>query len=243
MDEASFQRLIQINREFYATAADDFAQTRAAGWRGWARLLMHLPPHAPLRVLDVGCGNARLAAYLAERLDRAIEYVGIDSNPRLLALGADSVRHDERITPTLLEQDALLDALPDERFDLVAAFGFVHHIPGMRQRQATLQSLGSRVSVGGILAVTLWKFYEYARFRGRIVPWSHLSQPPTTLEAGDHLLDWRQGQRSLRYCHYVDEHEQAALIDAAQLPLIDSYRSDGEGNQVNAYLVWRRLTE
>jgi len=243
VDDTSFQQLIAINRGFYAVTADDFAQTRAVGWRGWGRLLPHLPHSAPLRVLDVGCGNARLATYLAQQLDRPIEYVGIDSSSRLLALAADNLRHDARIVPRLLHQDALTDALPGGPFDLVAAFGFIHHIPGSDRRRASIAAMAERVGVGGVLAVTLWKFYEYERFRARIVPWSHLDQLPTTLEAGDHLRDWRQGQRALRYCHYVDEHEQAALIEAAHLPLIDSYRSDGEGNRVNAYLIWRRLVE
>ncbi|MGQ9908759.1 MAG: class I SAM-dependent methyltransferase [Candidatus Flexifilum sp.] len=242
MDTASFQRLLQINRDFYAATADDFAGTRASGWRGWARLLPHLPPARPLRVLDVGCGNARLADYLAERLNRPIDYTGIDNSPRLLGLARDRVRVDARIRPVLLEQDALLDPLPDGPFDLVAAFGFVHHIPGLHRRQASLAELAQRVAPGGVLAVTLWKFYEYERFRARIVPWSQIARPPATLEAGDHLLDWRAGQTALRYCHYVDEQEEAALIAATRLPLIDRYRSDGEGGRVNAYLIWRRVS-
>lgn len=242
MDTASFQRLLQINRDFYAATADDFAETRASGWLGWARLLPHLPQTGPLRVLDVGCGNARLANYLAERIDRPIDYTGIDSSSRLLALAHDRLAPDMRIRAVLLERDALLDPLPTGPFDLVAAFGLIHHIPDLHQREACIAALGQRVAVGGVLAVTLWKFYEYERFRARIVPWSQIDRPPAVLENGDYLLDWRAGQPALRYCHYVDEREEAALIDAARLPLIDRYRSDGEGGRVNAYLIWRRLS-
>ena len=65
-----------------------------------------------------------------------------------------------------------------------------------------------------MLAFACWRFYEYARFRARIVPWPE--DLAGRVEPGDHLLDWRRGERALRYCHHVDEAEQAELVAAAQ---------------------------
>ena len=51
MNRETIDRLDGINRDFYATHAEDFLATRAAPWPGWTRLLPHLrsaaPPGAP----------------------------------------------------------------------------------------------------------------------------------------------------------------------------------------------------
>src|ERR1700741_2300315 len=66
MDAKTINYLNNINRNFYATVADDFDQTRATAWPGWQRLLPYLS--MPLSVLDVGCGNARFARFLHDDL-------------------------------------------------------------------------------------------------------------------------------------------------------------------------------
>jgi len=249
-------RLTALNRAFYAAAADSFAVSRAVGWRGWARLIDDLPSArlaAPLRVLDAGCGNARLAVYLAQRRSGPIAYHGIDSSPALLRYAAAALTDHPLITAQLDEAD-LFDPLapaplPAVTFDLVGAFGVLHHIPGAERRRAFVHQLAQRVAPGGVLAVTLWKFMEFPRFHAHLVPWAALPDPPADLEPGDHLLDWRAetttpaGGPALRYCHYADATEEAALVSAAGLPLIAAYRSDGASGRVNAYLVWRRPHE
>lgn len=251
LSPATAARLNALNHAFYAAAADSFAASRAVGWRGWARLLDYVSAGTdPLRVLDVGCGNARLAGYLAERLARPLAYHGIDSSAALLRHAAAALTHHPAIAARLDEADlfdpAFSAPLPAHTYDLVGAFGVLHHIPGADRRRAFVHELAQRVAPGGVLAITLWKFMEFPRFHAHLVPWDALPDPPTDLEPGDHLLDWRadtptpEGVPALRYCHYADAAEEAALIVAAGLPLVDQYRSDGAGGRVNAYLVWRR---
>ena len=74
--------LAELNRAFYAKFADDFARTRRGWPPGFERILPHLRPAA--NVLDVGCGNGRLLAFLIERGWRG-RYLGLDSSAGLLA--------------------------------------------------------------------------------------------------------------------------------------------------------------
>ena len=80
VDDATFRYLNDLNRRFYETVAIDFDATRQQAWAGWERLLPYL--HAPLSILDIGCGNGRFGAFLAERIGKdRLRYVGRSGQP------------------------------------------------------------------------------------------------------------------------------------------------------------------
>ncbi len=232
MDEATIRRLNQINRAFYQITADSFDQARQQPWPGWEMLLDYLKP--PLSVLDVGCGNGRFGLFLAERLGPGIHYHGVDSSPALLE------RAREQLVDTLpdfqLEERDIVEHPPgDGQYDLVALFGVLHHVPGFERRLALMRALAARLTPGGLLAFACWRFYEYERFRRRILPWP----PDLEAEPNDFLLDWQRGEPAVRYCHYVNDAEHAALVTATGLTEIATYRADGETGDANRYSVLR----
>lgn len=96
-----------------------------------------------------------------------------------------------------------------------------------------MKTLAERLTPDGLLVFTCWRFYEYPRFRERIVP----MPDDLKVESGDYLLDWRRGSTALRYCHYVDDDELQQLIDASDLRPILQYRADGHGDDMNLYVV------
>jgi SAM-dependent methyltransferase len=143
MDEKTRSALAELNRTFYARFADDFARTRRTWPPGFDRILPHLRPAA--NVLDIGCGNGRLLAFLVER-GWAGRYVGVDNSAALLAIAqedagrgwtqtiADEERSEShprssafiRVQPEVhfVEADLLqLDSLPSAR-QLGAAWRF-----------------------------------------------------------------------------------------------------------------------
>lgn len=234
MDADTIRRLNDINRQFYAQTAPHFNQTRNAAWAGWAKLLPHLQFTESVRVLDVGCGNGRFGLFMAEHFAN-IQYTGVDNSPALLNFAQESLS-DKISKLTLQEQDIVQQLLPSGEFDLVVLFGVIHHIPGYANRQAFIQQLAERVAPNGYLVFASWRFYEQARFRGRIVAWADDFQ----VEENDYLLDWRQGTTALRYCHYVDDAEQTAIIQAISLNEIITFRADGKTQDLNCYSLLQR---
>lgn len=230
MDDRTIERLIALNRAFYETTAGAFDQTRGAPWPGWRAALPYLPP--VIHVLDAGCGNGRFGRFLARESASEVVYTGLDSSPVLL----ERARAALPPSAILLERDLLRDPLPDGPFDLVALFGVLHHVPGEATRCQLIRELAERLAPGGLLFFSAWRFAEFERYRRRIVPWpADLSAEP-----GDYLLDWRRGERALRYCHFVDETEHAALVAASGLREITTFCADGESDQSNRYSLLRR---
>lgn len=254
MDSTTRNALAAINRRFYSHLASEFDASRAHPWPGWTQLLDHAPAFetAP-RVLDVGCGNGRFGAWLAEHLGLPLDYLGLDGEPALLRsaeqrLGA--LAGDLRLVHFDLAADASdaapeseLDALLDHRrFDWIALFAVLHHLPGEARRRALVRRLAARLAPGGILTLSYWLFDNAAEWRAKTVPWSavrHLVDP-AQLEEGDHLLRWDGRPDPPRYCHLPSDAEIDRLLAAVETPCVARFRADGRDRASNLYLAFRR---
>ena len=256
------RRMNRLNESFYRDNARSFDQTRQTAWPGWERCLCighttgALPRYGGARVLDVASGNLRLARYLAERLPGVrVSYHGIDSCPML----ARDVRLPEGWEVTLQELDvvdALLGEGPDEGLgarlkggaaDLVACFGFFHHVPTIEARRRLLQELLSYTRTGGLCCVSLWRPMSDRRIARRARESTRaglrsLSLSEKELDKGDYLLGWQGRPDTWRYCHHFDEEEIDRLVRAAQgtAKLTARFCADGKAGDLNSYLVLTR---
>ena len=235
MDPNTVKRLNQINRDFYRATAPEFDATRQSAWPGWERLLETIP--LPIEsALDLGCGNGRFGLFLAARQRQPFYYIGIDSNPDLLARARQQLAALPQVSFRLIQRDLVLHEPPRKLAQLTVLFGLIHHVPGLARRQELLRAAAECLSPGGYLAFACWRFYERERFRRRIVPWP----ADIAVERHDYLLDWRRGETALRYCHYVDDDEHQQLIAATGLSVIADYRADGAEGDLNRYTVLRK---
>ncbi len=249
LDEATATALDEVNRRFYAAEAAEFSARRERPWSGFEALLPLLPPPdaggAPLRVLDAGCGNARLARFLADRTARPVAYLGIDREPRMLAEARVRTARLRRGFEVALEvRDLVAAGLPaaaEGRFDLVCAFGLLHAVPGEARRRRCTGELARALAPGGLLALAVWRFTGRRDFARRSIPFSELAprtgiRLPGRPDAGDHLLLF--GGRSCRYCHEVDDAELERLTASLGLRAVRDF--EGTGGDQNRYRVLGR---
>lgn len=226
MDDATIERLTALNRRFYEDNAETFIAKRQHPWRGWRRLMTDVPAGA--RVLDLGCGHGRFLHFLEnEHPDPQRVYLGLDNSDALLT-AARLQFPDARFENADLVQDSLQTF---GQFEMVVAFGLLHHVPGAQTRLDFVKRLADRVAPGGILVIALWS----------VDPSGKKRQPDIEglqLDARDLLMGWGPNPGSLRYCHDVDEVEAQSLIAATGLNLQEDFREDGSGNR-NRYLVLR----
>lgn len=253
MDQHTAQTLNRINRDFYHHCAEDFSATRQNPWKGWERLVEHIRSRGArpreLDVLDVGCGNGRFAHYLGETAVQ-FSYLGIDNSTR--ALDHARSRIPEGISAALVQHDLLAEEIlpraAHRPFSLIVAFGLLHHVPSYGRRLAILEELAQRLDYQGILAVSIWQFGRFDRFKNKIVSWDELASQTgvvidtTQLEPGDHILSWGADPPSYRYCHFIDASEAGRLSSSLPLEHLDVYSADGFSNSLNQYYLFRRST-
>ena len=240
MKERTIARLLDINRIFYLDFASRFSETRTPTQPGLERILPYIPDFCS--ILDVGCGNGRLAVWLDARGKRG-DYVGVDSSQSLLAHASALTREVQDLSVRFLQADITepgwSGSLPFQEYDTIFAISVLHHIPSLSLRRRLLRELASLLKPGGLVVVTTWQFLSSQRMRRKIVPWGTVGLSPDELEPGDYLLDWKRGGIGYRYCHLVDEKEMRALAEWAGLEVVETFRSDGKEGNLNLYGVLR----
>ncbi len=248
MSGASQQKLLELNRAFYATVAQAFDHTRGGPAVGWAQLAPYLPspePGARLRVLDAGCGNGRFARFLEqEAID--CDYLGIDGADALLARAATNTTGLASVRCRFVQADLSYPAwaaqlgLPAHSFDLIVCLAVLHHLPGLALRQKLLAELASLLAPDGVLILSNWQFLTSARFTEKLIDWERAGLCAADVEPGDALLPWRQGVEAVRYVHQIDEAEVNRLATLTGLAVRGHYYADGKEGNLNLYTILTR---
>lgn len=238
MDTATAPQLLMLNQRFYDICAAAYAQTRGPMQQGLQRILPYLPPEPA--VLDLGCGNGRLAYFLANHRARVI-YMGVDGSAPLLLTARQTVSGLPAVTSTFVQaqltQPDWAGRLPAVHFDAVCALAVVHHLPGFEQRVHFLREARRCLPAAGVLVVSYWQFLDDPIQRAKVVPWESAGIHPGQVDAGDALLRWARGAAGLRYCHHVDAAEAAALAEAAGLRVLETYWADGRSRRANLFQI------
>lgn len=233
--------LLALNRQFYADFADPFAETRVPRQPGLERILPYIP--AACTLLDVGCGNGRLALWLEAR-EREVAYTGVDFSTALLAHARQTTAGLEHVKPTFWEADITQlgwsNLLSGKPFQVVMMLAVLHHIPGRKRRQTLFREVADLVAPGGVLILTTWQFLSSPRMRRKIVPWTRAGISPDEVEPNDYLLDWKRGGLGYRYCHLVNEAALVKLAANAGLSILETFYADGKEGNLNLYAVCQR---
>ena len=254
MNHETANILNQINACFYEENAASFSQTRNAPWEGWRRCVdaCKLEPDTKASVLDVACGNLRFATFLAE------EYPAIDwhffavDNCEPLAHANPVIANSVNFTCEDIVTNILKNLPPFEPantselaqnapFDIVASFGFMHHIPSFDLRIKFLKHALNYVRPNGHLIVSFWQFMndeskrekieqthtEALKFYSLEVTENDLERKaeglhdtaeprpvvmPDALDPGDYFLGWKNLSGQYRYCHHFTDEEIDRLI-------------------------------
>jgi len=120
-----------------------------SGWGGVYR--SRLRPHLaalgrPARVLDLGCGGGDLPLRLARLADRDgldVEWLGVDPDPRAIAVAQE--RTAPRVTFRCTDAATLLSE--EARFDIVLSNHVLHHLSEVELRAFAADSLGLSIGI------------------------------------------------------------------------------------------------
>ncbi|MFN8441114.1 MAG: class I SAM-dependent methyltransferase [Caldilineaceae bacterium] len=249
MNKVTQQCLLDLNRQFYATVADDFDSTRLNLPMGMIRALNYVRPllveGENLSVLDAGCGNGRFC-WALEKLEAPIDYLGIDNDQRLLDLAQTHSSQLHFVDAQFRQLDLVTLSHPNQGrlhlitlalCHLITCFAVLHHIPSFNLRLQLVRWLASQLKPGGRLLISTWQFLNSPRLVAKQIDWSVVGIEPEETEPGDALLPWNQGVYAIRYAHQIDEDEMRELAQEAGLLLQEIYYADGKEGNLNLYAV------
>ena len=241
MNSAVAARLIELNREFYTRFGDSFSATRHRIQPGVRRVLEMLGGDED--ILDLGCGNGWFARELAERGHRGA-YLGVDFSLPLLR---DAESYAGGFSAKFMQADltklsAFSGQLSAGHWSLITAFATLHHIPSREIRIGVLKTVRQLLKPNGLFIHSNWQFMNSEKLKARIQPWDVAAIDGSEVDAGDYLLDWRNGGKGLRYVHHFDEAELSELAQATGFQVKDVFYSDGETGDLGLYQIWEAIS-
>ncbi len=244
VNPAVAERLLDLNRRFYADLGREFSATRLRLQPGVIRLLATL--RGDESILDLGCGNGELARTLSKAHHRGA-YLGLDFSPTLLAEASSSsfsfpcrfLSFDLTIFPLdrLLATDSA-NGPHQPPFHLILCFAVLHHIPTDTLRADILCKARELLAPTGRIMLSNWCFTHSSRFQSRLQPWSEISLTSEDVDRNDYLLDWKRGGRALRFVHEFTPSELTDLAGKNGFEINQSFYSDGADRRSSLYQVW-----
>jgi SAM-dependent methyltransferase len=111
--------------------------------------LLEVLPDAPTSVLDLGCGDGRLAALVLAACPSVQHVTAVDVSPPMLAAARERFAGDDRVE--VAEWDLRRPIRPLGRFDLVVSGFAIHHVDDERKR-ALFAEIADQLSAEGLFA-------------------------------------------------------------------------------------------
>ncbi len=236
MDKKTSDHLLKLVKNSYSQIAEDFSLTRQKPvWPELVKIVKNIDDSLVHKtVLDVGCGNGRLAELF---INRNISYTGVDNCANLLHLAKNKYQAEAFTEGDILE----LSQVPGHSFDYVFCVAVLHHLPGFRLRLEALKQLKSKVKPDGTIVLTVWNLWSQTKFRRLIAKFFLLKLlKKHRMDFGDIIFNWGgpvEGQKTERYYHAFTNRELKKLFKQADLKLEKSYH-----DQYNYYLLLKKVS-
>ncbi len=245
------ETLDAVNQRFYEVHGRQFHRTRHFPWTGWKSVL-DACTEAPA-ILDVGCGNGRFGAYITRPEWRRLNvqfYHGLDRDVGLLEKAQlQTVDCETQYTQwnwsAALDDNSRRTLEVTDQYNLVVAFGVIHHIFGAARRLRFLQWCLSRLAPGGVLAVSMWDFGSHERFLRRALCRDHvlhrLNLAPVHFSQNDFFLGFGSTEDTPRYCHWVakEEYQSHRKTLQKQFPECEPQSEIVKDGDYNRYWLWQ----
>ena len=219
-------------RETYDRIGSHFAKTREYGWPEVETFLAEALLSADRAVgLDLGCGNARHAESLAERVDCVL---GLDVSRSLLEAGRERAS-DRGFGPSFspILGDATRLPIADDAVDLAVYVATIHHLPTRADRVVSLDELARVLAPDARALVSAWAT-AHDRFADRVE--AHRDVDATAGDGDrrpatgfDTTVEWTLpgGETVDRFYHVYAPIEFEADLEASDLEVVETTVSSG----------------
>ncbi len=227
--------------DLYSTYAKDFSDTRQAPWPGWERVVKNPELNQfkdSLRILDLGCGNGRFLKYLVQNPQYKIEsYLGIDNSDILLNIAKKDLVGLENVEFKKSDlNNPNWQVEIQGTFNLITAFGIIHHIDSFENRKNILQYSSNLLEPKGILVLAYWQFEGKDRYKNKLSPRTAGTTQTDKWSSHDYTMTFGN-HKATRFVHNCTKEEVLELEEGTDFEVIDSFYSDGKEGDQNLYRI------
>lgn len=202
--------ILQELKKTYSAISAEFDATRNRPWPEFKIFLNYLQAgegKCRLCLLDVGCGNGRLADFFR---GQPIRYTGVDNNRMLLSLArknhpAADFRFAEITRPL---------PFPARSFDTVWCIAVLHHLPTATLRREALRQIKKVLRKKGTIMFTVWNLLPQKKYHPYLDPKTH-----------DARIPWGKEKKQTRYYHAFTLAELTALTNSAGFSVVKKIRN------------------
>lgn len=201
----------------YNAIAQHFSHTRKFQWHTVQWLIeQYIQPGQT--VLDLGCGNGRVADLINEI---KAQYVGLDISEELIKI-ARELRPQNQFYVGSMHQIPF----EDNSFDHILPIASFHHIPGEELRVQTLLEMKRVLKPGGYILMTNWNLHQWRFWRQRMRNNMDARLGRHDREKNGMLIPWFTQDKQLlaeRYYHSFTEREMKRLAKKAGMQIAEQY--------------------
>lgn len=236
--------LYSATKHFYCEHAKSFSMTRTQAWEGWHQLVPFFHQYDSIHVLDLGCGNARFADFLSQKITTDWKYTGIDYSKELLAEARIMLSQisQEKNFYNLLHRDVtntkqLADTLRSKVKKnnvtplVITLFGVLHHLT-KPQRVELLSMLQSFISDKDLIIASYWQPLLSPRIRSQWPEQNGIISIHTSHEGS---LGW-QTTKAVRSVYQISGEDISLELQKANVRLTACYTADSQ-EKLNIYTI------
>jgi len=145
--------ILNKTQKDYNTISRDFSQKRSYLWPEIKYFLKYVKSGA--KVLDVGCGNARLYPYLK---NKKASYLGIDFSQELLKIARCKYPQARFLKVDISQVKDWQKA--KGQYDVIFCTAVLHHFPTLKPHLFVLKQMNKRLKKEGFLIFTVWNLWQ-----------------------------------------------------------------------------------
>ncbi len=224
----------RINKNFYNKQYKNFSKTRVSPWKGWETLLPYIKnmkkQKKDIKILDLGCGNARFLSFLVKR-NIDIEYEGWDFSSKLIKEAKKINKHDTKARFKIIDITKKIEI--NDKYDIITLFGVSHHLE-KKYLNKLLSKIQNRLNINGLLFISFWQIYKnkdkfnklkYKKLKGNSI----------------FLLKWQNSKDLRTYIKYTEKDIVNLVKKLKSLKIERVFENEGKERNLNYYLILKKL--
>lgn len=208
MREELTNKILEKNKKDYERLAVEFSASRFLNWPE-VEILAEEHVKSEMKILDLGCGNARLYPIIKKH---NAEYLGVDSCKSLL-----NITKEKYPEICCCEGEVTDLKLEDNFFDIIFYIAVLHHLPSAELRLKSLKECFRVLRPGGLFICSVWNLVNSERILEQAT--QRVKNPQLYEGSGlrDFLIPWKIGNGEIiyRYYYVFTQKELMELLVAA----------------------------